>query len=188
MTILGNQDWGTTTLSTTLRLHASGASLMRLGDTGSEARTAGPKRYAMQAPYQLRSGGAGTRDVWVSFGSAGGTWSDPISARITYDPPPTADNETWKSDFVDQEISFNCSVTLGVIDSGDKDNGPVTLVGAADGSRGTTAFNSATGKITYNATQNGPFTDTFTYTIADSRGTRDSAKVTITVRVDTLGC
>jgi hypothetical protein len=42
--------------------------------------------------------------------------------------------------------------------------------------------------VTYSATRNGPFTDTFRYTIEDARGSERSANVTVRVTVETQFC
>jgi hypothetical protein len=169
---------------------------MRLGASASAARSASAVPYATsRSGYPLNSTGWGPREVWVSFGDAAGNWSDPIGDTIVYDPPPTADAESFGGAFVDDAISLDCAVTLDVIDGGDKDTGQrfangaaVRLVGAADGGKGTTAINSGAGTVTYSASRNGPFTDTFQYTIEDARGSARSAKVTLRVDVETQFC
>jgi hypothetical protein len=113
------------------------------------------------------------------------------------DPAPVARNDSWGPSVLDPIYAANCLVDLNTF-ANDEDSGVKwpdgsefkTVVPLAQPAHGDIKLQDVGGTyyIRYEPHHDGPFTDSFTYTIKDGAGQTDSATVTVTFGSGTTGC
>ena len=113
------------------------------------------------------------------------------------DPAPVARNDSWPASVLDPIYAANCLVDLNTF-ANDEDSGAKwpdgsefkTVTPLAQPNHGDTSLRLVSGTyyIRYVPHHDGPFTDSFSYTIKDGADQTDSATVTVTFGSGTTGC
>ena len=108
---------------------------------------------------------------------------DSNAAFVSITITPENDPPVAKDDYVEIKEDSNM-VSINVLDNDtDIDGDQLTLLGAAEGSSGSIVISSDNKTIIYTPNKNFSGSDTFTYTVSDSKGGKDTG----TVRVKVIG-
>jgi 3-phytase len=120
---------------------------------------------------------------WEEIASALGLSIDtdyrkPHMVRTSTNNPPVATDDT------DRATDEDTPVVVHVLsnDPADPDGDPLRVVSVTQPSHGSATLNKADNSVTYTPHANFNGADSFTYTISDGRGGRDTATVNMTVR------
>ncbi len=129
--------------------------------------------------YTPATGFHGTDTFKYSVADTDGATSAPATVTVTVDAPPTAiadSTTTAENQAVSIAVLANDSDVDGTIN-------PASVSTTKAAAHGTTTVNTMTGAVTYTPVNGFYGTDTFKYTVADTRGVT-SAPATVTVTVN----